>query len=198
MEESVIVPKQIGKRPVIAIGAYAFCPESTWLRYAKDPRACGEAHKKIRSIQCPDSVVSIEKGAFYGCESLEEFVFPPKVRQVSEDLFHGCKNLTRVVLPGGIEKLSYDVFDGCKSLKTLVIPEGTKRISYCFKSENEYGNKSIFCTSLTDLTIPASVTGIFFTEQLSLGDCRHLTIHAPAGSYAEEYAKQCKIKFEAL
>ena len=198
MEESVIVPKQIGKRPVIAIGAYAFCPESTWLRYAKDPRACGEAHKKIRSIQCPDSVVSIEKGAFYGCESLEEFVFPPKVTQVSEDLFRGCRKLARVVLPKGVKELSFDVFDGCKSLKTLVIPEGTERISYSFKHENDFRNKSVFYAGLTDLTIPASVTEIFFTEQLSLGDCRHLTIHAPAGSYAEEYAKQCKIKFEAL
>ncbi len=202
MEEEVLVPRQIGKQPVTAIGAYAFSPESTWqstwLRYAKDPRAYGEAHKKIRSVRCPDSVVSIEKGAFYGCESLEEFVFPPKVTQVSEDLFRGCRKLARVVLPKGVKELSFDVFDGCKSLKTLVIPEGTERISYSFKHENDFRNKSVFYAGLTDLTIPASVTEIFFTEQLSLGDCCHLTIHAPAGSYAEEYAKQYKIKFEAL
>lgn len=51
------------------------------------------------------------------------------------------------------------------------------------------------CTSLTDITIPGSVREI---GTWAVACWPKPTIHAPAGSYVEEYAKKNKIKFEAI
>ena len=45
-----------------------------------------------------------------------------------------------------------------------------------------------------EVAIPAGVTRI---EDGAFDDCPNLTIHAPAGSYAETYAKENNIRFEA-
>ena len=51
------------------------------------------------------------------------------------------------------------------------------------------------CASLASVTIPESVTEIGVRAYSS---CTSLTIHASAGSRAEEYAKKYKIPFEAI
>ena len=50
------------------------------------------------------------------------------------------------------------------------------------------------CQSLTRVTIPAGVTEIGWN---AFQGCENLTIHAPAGSFAEQYAKENDIRFEA-
>ena len=50
------------------------------------------------------------------------------------------------------------------------------------------------CSSLTSVVILESETEIRYH---AFEDCPKLTIHAPAGSYAEEYAKEEVIPFEA-
>ena len=51
------------------------------------------------------------------------------------------------------------------------------------------------CAKLTSVTIPEGVTEI---ERSAFDGCKKLTIHAPAGSAAEQYAKKYKIPFEAI
>lgn len=51
------------------------------------------------------------------------------------------------------------------------------------------------CTTLTDVTIPRSVMSI---SSSAFGMCNKLTIHAPAGSYAQQYAKKQKSRFQAI
>ena len=67
----------------------------------------------------------------------------------------------------------------------IQIPNGTKFIGIAeFKG----------CKRLKTITIPDSVTRI---GENAFNDCPNLTIHAPAGSYAEKYAKENNIPFEA-
>ena len=69
--------------------------------------------------------------------------------------------------------------------KCVVIQEGVHKI----------GDYVLFgCVYLTDIVIPASVTEI---GTGAFRDCRKLTIHAHAGSYAEQYAKENNIPFVA-
>ena len=49
-------------------------------------------------------------------------------------------------------------------------------------------------SEITDITIPASVTTIAW---FAFDGCTNMTIHAPAGSYAESYAKENNIPFVA-
>ena len=67
----------------------------------------------------------------------------------------------------------------------VVIPDGVTSIGSGVFSE---------CINLTTITIPDSVTSI---GDWAFYGCENLTIHAPAGSYAEEYAKKNKINFVA-
>ena len=68
----------------------------------------------------------------------------------------------------------------------IEIPEQVKIIeSYIFEGRSD----------LTSITLPPSIKAIAMN---AFEGCEKLTIHAPAGSFAEEYAKKNKIKFEAL
>ncbi len=68
----------------------------------------------------------------------------------------------------------------------VTIPAGVTEIGFsAFKD----------CTNLTSVTIPESVTEIGYNV---FTNCRRLVIHAPAGSYAEQYAKKNSVKFEML
>lgn len=46
----------------------------------------------------------------------------------------------------------------------------------------------------SDVTIPAAVTVIGYK---AFADCPDLTLHTPSGSFAEQYAKENNIRFEA-
>ena len=69
--------------------------------------------------------------------------------------------------------------------KSIVIEEGIRHIeSGAFKG----------CVYLTDAVLPVSIDRI---AETAFEDCHKLTIHAPAGSYAEQYAKEHNIPFAA-
>lgn len=68
----------------------------------------------------------------------------------------------------------------------VTIPAGVTKI---------WDNTFKDCTGLTSVTIPESVTEIGYNV---FTNCRRLVIHAPAGSYAEQYAKKNSVKFEML
>ncbi len=69
--------------------------------------------------------------------------------------------------------------------KCIVIQKGIRQIA---------DNAFCGCVYLTDVVIPASVTDIADT---AFKDCHKMTIHASAGSYAEQYAKENNIPFVA-
>lgn len=71
------------------------------------------------------------------------------------------------------------------SSSRVIIPENVVMIA-----DEAFSNYS----SLTDITIPNSVVRIY---KGAFSGCPNLTIHAPAGSYAEQYAKENNIPFMA-
>jgi hypothetical protein len=103
--------------------------------------------------------------------------------------------LQSVTIPGGIKEICYGAFDGCENLRSFTIPEGVASIGY-----QAFHN----CVNLTSVTIPASVTAIdksaftYNPGRLGLFIMKGLTIHAPAGSFAEQYARENDIKFQPL
>ena len=107
--------------------------------------------KKLKQVHFPDShVETIGTGAFYNCESLEEFEVPAPV--VSITGFNGCKNLKRVTFLGAnLETIGSYAFANCAALKDLELPASVITIdAYAFKA----------CSSLETLVIPESVTTI--------------------------------------
>ena len=81
-------------------------------------------------------------------------------------------------------KMPDEIKEARKKICSVTIPNGVMRIDFFAFS---------YCVNLKKVIVPASVT----TINMAFSGCSKLTIHAPAGSYAEQYAKEKNIPFEA-
>ncbi|MCH5273410.1 MAG: leucine-rich repeat protein [Lachnospiraceae bacterium] len=133
---------------------------------------------KKQTYRIPEGVTEIGIGAFAGCSSLTRVEIPESVTEIGYGAFLKCSSLTSVVIPEGVTEIDA-AFSGCSSLTRVEIPGSVTEIKgYAFEG----------CSSLTRVEIPGSVTLIWTS---AFAGCSSLnTIIAPAGSYAESWAKE--------
>ena len=144
----------------------------------------------------PNSVTSIESGAFSRCSSLTSIIIPNSVTSIVNNPFEGCYGLSSIVVESGnhtydsrencnaiIETKSNTLIAGCQN---TVIPNSVTSIgNYAFdgcssltsitipNSVTSIGNYAFSgCSSLTSITIPNSVTSI---GKLAFFNCTSLT-----------------------
>ena len=189
-EENVIIPAEIEDMKVCSIMFKAFW-KCTGLKNIVISEGINEINNQafsdctnLESVTVQGGMKKIDGYAFYRCKSLEQISLPDGVK-LGYGVFEDCKALKTIVLPSGLSKIDGALFSGCSSLQSIAIPDGTERIL----DSAFYG-----CSKLRDITIPASVQRI---HKESFVRCKKLTIHAPAGSYAEQYAKENNIPFVA-
>ena len=168
--ESVTIPKGVKR---IGAGCFSNC-------------------SKLTKVEILNGKAYIDDGAFSGCEELKsagplggeydlEFAWQ---NEIPIGAFWGCTGLKQILIPDKATNIGNWAFRECKSLTDVIIPEGVTSIGdYAFSE----------CSSLTSVTIPVSVTTI---GSAAFAGCPRFTIHAPAKSYAEKYAKRKKITFE--
>ena len=109
------------------------------------------AGKTAKSYTIPDSVTSIDNGAFSGCTSLTSVVIPGGVTSIDDGAFIACTSLTSVTIPDSVTSIGYHAFEGCTGLTSITIPNSVTSID-----DGAFEG----CTSLTSVTIPNSVTRI--------------------------------------
>ncbi len=111
------------------------------------PADVGEMHSFIESIVIPDTVETIEDGAFSDCKSLVSVDFGAGVRSIGESAFENCTALQKIILPSGLETIGTDAFYNCSSATDIFIPKTVK--SWGLSDPNgTFGG----CTALTTLT----------------------------------------------
>ncbi|MBP3524718.1 MAG: leucine-rich repeat protein [Clostridia bacterium] len=76
----------------------------------------------LESIHLPDSLTSIEFGAFQYCEKLQTIRFPEKITEIESGMLSGCIALNEVELHDGIVRIEYGVFENCSSLAEIRLP----------------------------------------------------------------------------
>ena len=154
---------------VTGIGVYAF-----------------QKFTSLTRVTIPESVKEIGWYAFADCTALTSVTIPEGVAKIGWYAFSGCTGLTSVTIPSSMTEISNYAFSGCTNLASVTIPEGVTKIDGC-----AFGS----CASLTSVTLPASVKKM---DQDVFWRCKgRVTIHAPAGSYAQQYAKENNIRFIA-
>jgi|GEM_PF-1162542 len=97
---------------------------------------------KLASVSLPGGLIYIKSIAFSNCTALSEIIFPCSVRYLGEYAFRNCSSLSSVFLPDGISVIPESVFKGCSSISTLSIPENLELIE-----EGAFNG----CDQLTDI-----------------------------------------------
>lgn len=89
----------------------------------------------------PDSVTTIGKSAFFGCNNLTSVTIPDSVIAIGDYAFYNCDCITSVTIPDSVTTIGYRVFAHCNGLTSVTIPDSVTVIaSYAF----------YWCDSLTD------------------------------------------------
>ena len=132
-----------------------------------------------KNTKIPDSVTIIGKDAFSGCTGLTSIVIPEGVTTISYGAFSYCTGLTSITIPASVSKIGQYAFNVCNNITYT-----ENGIKYVKSGTNNYfavigytsdlpANITInenckiiadkafsSCTSITSLTIPASVISI--------------------------------------
>lgn len=114
-------------------------------------------------------------------------MIPPNVTSIGAFAFFDCTDMTHVTIPDSVTSIGYEAFRDCTGLTSVMIGSGVTSIDdYVF----------LGCSDMDSVTIPDNVTSIgdyaFFDSNSSM------TIKGKAGSYAAVYAKNNRLRFEAV
>jgi len=134
-----------------------------------------EEKNKIKQIIFSDSITSIGRYAFKGCNNLSNVSIPNSVTRIGYSAFGGCKKLTTINLPESVTSLEACAFSNSgithpvynskifaylpTSLQgDYTIPDGIETLVYGWMYDVEaYHN-------LTSLTIPISVSSTVYSD----------------------------------
>lgn len=117
--------------------------------------------KNLKSVQLPDTCISVGDHAFEYCTSLEEVDVGNRVYYLKEYAFADCSNLKTINL-GNVTDLSTRTFANCTSLTNIELPEGITRLG-----NNTFEN----CTGLIYIEVPTTVT---FFDAAAFNGCTNL------------------------
>ena len=184
----------------------------------------------LTNITIPDGVTSIESETFYNCQSLSNIDISNSLISIGMDAFAHCKNLKNIKIPDSVTTIGLGAFNDTLWYNNQ--PDGllyAGKVLYLYKGEMPENTKITlkndtsgiadnafsYCTNLTNIKIPDSVTIIgawaFFScpnltaieipsSVIGIGvyallGCGNLTIYGNIGSYAESYANINVIPF---
>ena len=84
-------------------------------------------YKALTHVTLPNTLTTIDWGAFYGCYKLTDINIPSSVKTIRELAFEGCYSLTSITLPEGLDYIGADAFRAT-SLTDVNIPNSVTNI----------------------------------------------------------------------
>lgn len=86
------------------------------------------SNSKIKSIDIPGNIKSIEREAFNECKKLETINFSVGLKDIGEQAFYGCTHVEFIDFPESLITIGDGAFMDCKSLISISIPISVKSI----------------------------------------------------------------------
>lgn len=190
--ESYEIPETYDGKTITKIGneAFAYCDNLKQVTIPDTITEIGEKaffHCGLTSVEIPSSVKIIGEQAFSECNNLESVVMHEDA-EFGYSVFYSCDSLKDFVFPENMQELPLGFLADCYALRNIILPESMTFIdSQAFRS---------YSTTQRNLYIPPSVTGIH--EDAFYYTAAGLTIYGQTGSYAETFATENEIPFQAV
>ena len=202
---------------VTSIGDFAFncCSSLTSVTIPDSVTSIGDyafnCCSSLTSVVIGDSVTSIGSSAFEGCDGLMSVTIPNSVTSIGYCAFSGCDGLMSVTIPNSVTSIGYGAFNGChSSLYTeyeygkyvksgdnpyaILIELTNKNLStYTIHEDTKYIGCDVFayCSRLTSITIPDSVTSIIDYAFFGCSSLTSITIPDSVTSIGESAFAYC-------
>lgn len=124
----------------------------------------------------PSSVVSVKKGAFWGCSSLVEFELPKGVNMLDQGVLANCQSLRSVALHEGVLSIGYGAFYNCSSLQTLTLPSAVVSV----------GDQALRgCSGLKELRVMCGAAPMCSADIADANVYANALLRVPAGLVGE-------------
>ena len=165
--------------------------------------------EKLHQVVLPISIEEIENSAFENCSSLKSVSLPMLLKTIGDaafkdtglrtldipqsvfwlgdELLADCKTLEHIAIPENIGRIPDRMFQGCELLKKVKLHEKLGAI----------GERAFFgCRSLDFIVIPDSVQQI--GQDAFTGTDDMFIVQCSFGSYAEQYCRKNKLKYQLV
>lgn len=104
-----------------------------------------------KTVVIPDEVTVIGRGAFEGCDFIEQVVFPINLKKIQTSAFCKCKSLKKINLPNNLQNIGMLAFGFCDNLTKVCVPENVSLIG-----ERVFYN----CKNLREVKISSEIANI--------------------------------------
>ena len=137
----------------------------------------------MTSITIPNSVTSIESGAFSSCSSLISVIISDNITSIGHAVFWQCSSLRSITIPNSVTSIDWEAFYGCRSLRSIIIPDSVKWIDRgAFKRCNSltaYIYADTYALQyVKDNGIPYKIIGTYIDQQTNIqidsGTCNNI------------------------
>ena len=194
--KTIIFQNRTGNTPVVEIADDSFSNSPTEEAILTEGiayigRNAFSGCNKLHQVVLPISIEEIEDSAFENCSSLKSISLPMALKRsvfwLGDGLVADCQSMEHVTIPENIGGIPDRMFEGCTNLKKVELHEKLGAI----------GERAFFgCSSLDFIVIPDSVKQI--GQDAFTNTDKQFIIQCSFGSYAEEYARKNKFKYQLV
>ncbi|MBQ6708097.1 MAG: leucine-rich repeat protein [Clostridia bacterium] len=146
--------------------------------------AFGYTSSKLTTINIPDSITAIDKGAFMFANGITKVTIGNSVTRIGEEAFALCAELAEVVIGNSVTEIAEDAFYCCRKLKTVRIGYSVKTIGAEAFGACHYLNKVYYASTKADWKNVSVAAG---NDYLKTASYSYGTAHVH--SYTEKVVK---------